>query len=333
VGEIKTVLDEADIQQTSMRIVFVLKIEQALGRFTWLVRTFPFMNIRFDKYNYERDEFKYIKTKDRVSRFVREHFLASAEPDIKLVDPIKRLEDTVCEIARTSAYELKATRDLLVGQLADVETKLANSQQRLEDCLVEMSRKTKNNFESTQEATSTQLDDVGSQVADSKTAINENINVLNERTGKKMDELKATYDDQVRGLKEKVAETGKRLTEQVSGLVTDEMERIGSSLAVVFDKLASMQDEINRIREKQDTLIGLNKKMDSQLANFVIDKDVKTTLSTVVDQLVDDDDTDATDEFVEAEVNINASLNDQDNDDDDDDDDENNEGQQGGSNQ
>jgi hypothetical protein len=33
VGEIKTVLDEADIQQTSLRIMFVLKVQSAVSSF------------------------------------------------------------------------------------------------------------------------------------------------------------------------------------------------------------------------------------------------------------------------------------------------------------
>jgi hypothetical protein len=313
VGEIKTVLDEADIQQISMRIIFVLKVQNTLNQFNW-VRGLSFLNIRYERYNYTTDEFKYIKSKDRVVSFVRKRFFSS-EPNIKLVDPIKRLEDSVIEMSRATSYDLKSIRDLLTMQLGDVETKLSNSQQRLEDCLVEMSRKTKNNFESTEEATTSQLAGVGNQVADSQNAITTNIHDLNTLTTQKMDELKETYDEQVESLKEQINENVERMTEQVSSMMNEQIAKIATSILTVFEKLDSMQSEMDKIRETQATLLDLNKKMESQFANYAIEQNVKEALKTIVDQLIDDNVADVSDGYEEEEVNIDPNVNNRNNED------------------
>jgi hypothetical protein len=326
VGEIKTVLDEADIQQISMRIIFVLKVQDTLSQFNW-VRGLSFLSIRYEKYNYATDEFKYIKSKDRVMEFVRKRFFSS-EPNIKLVDPIKRLEDNVFELSRATSYDLKSIRDLLTTQISDVETKLSNSQQRLEDCLVEMSRKTKNNFESTQEATSSQLDGVGSQVADSQNAITTNIADLNQLTSQKMNELKETYDEQVENLKEQINVNVARMTEQVSAMMNEQIGKIVASISTVFEKLETMQSEMDKIRETQTTLLNLNKKMESQFASYVTDQDVKDTLNNIVDQLIDDNAADVSGDYEEEEVNIDPNVN-RNNDDTDADETDNNENQAG----
>lgn len=161
VGEIKTVLDEADIQQISMRIIFVLKVQETLKRFN-KIACLKCLDISHQSYNY-KNEFKFIKTKDRFFAFMRRKF-ASIEPSIKLVDPIKRLEDNLNELSKRTNSDLKAIRELLASQINDVETKLSNSQQRLEDVLVEMSRKTTTNFENTKEDSSSQMSEVGDKV-------------------------------------------------------------------------------------------------------------------------------------------------------------------------
>lgn len=145
-----------------MRIIFVLKVQDTLQRFQ-KIPCLRCLNITYQKYDY-KDEFKFIKTKDKFFAFFRRRF-ASIEPSIKLVDPIKRLEDNLNELAKRTNSDLKAIRELLASQINDVETKLSNSQQRLEDVLVEMSRKTTNNFESTKEDNENQLQEVQSAVS------------------------------------------------------------------------------------------------------------------------------------------------------------------------
>lgn len=131
-----------------MRIIFVLKVQDTLHRFR-KIRFLHFLDIRHERYDYS-NEYKFIRTKDKLVAFLKQRF-ASIEPSIKLVDPIKRLEDNLNEVAKCTNADLKAIREMLATQITDVETKLSNSQQRLEDVLVEMARKSTNNFETTLE--------------------------------------------------------------------------------------------------------------------------------------------------------------------------------------
>lgn len=295
VGEIKTVLDEADVQQISMRIAFVLKVQKTLAKFHQM-NMLKFMSVRFDKYDYDQDEFRYIKTKDRMVGFFRSYFV-SIEPDIKLVDPIKRLEDNLLELSRHTSYELKNIRDLLTNQLNDVEIKLSNSQQRLEDTLVEMSRKTKNNFESTAQATAAQLDGVENNLVDSQHHITNTIQDLNLLTAQKMVELKVEYADQVSTLRTQMQKSLSDFSASINRIILDQMGNVNVNLNNLFGMLNGIQGEVDKIKDNQDTLLDLTKKMEYQYAEFVIDKEVKETLNEIVNQLVLDDRADDTDEF------------------------------------
>lgn len=104
VGEIKTVLGEADIQQTSMRIMFVLKIQSALYLFrkTCLRR---FLNMSFSKYSLQTDT-RLTQLKNKVWRMLNQ----SRENTIKLSDPQKRLEEAFFEMARSTRDEIKSIR-------------------------------------------------------------------------------------------------------------------------------------------------------------------------------------------------------------------------------
>ncbi len=148
VGEISTILSEADIQQISMRIIFVMKCQSFL-------RSIPFqqkypqlkknLSLSFHNYTYE-DEYVFIKWRDRFFAFMTDKF-TSKEPVIKLDDPQKRLEDNLTELARITNQDLLKIREQLTNQINDVGTKLGNNQQRLEDSLLESARKSTNNIE------------------------------------------------------------------------------------------------------------------------------------------------------------------------------------------
>ena len=100
----KTVLGEADIQQTSMRIMFVLKIQSALYLFrkTCLRR---FLNMSFNKYSLRTDN-PLTKLKNKVWRLLNQ----SRENTIKLSDPQKRLEEAFFEMSRSTRDEIKSIR-------------------------------------------------------------------------------------------------------------------------------------------------------------------------------------------------------------------------------
>ncbi len=303
VGEINTVLQEADIQQKSMRIVFVLKVQETLNHFNQF-KCLKFLHIRFEKYNYD-DEFRYIKTRDKLIAFFGKHFKSSDPSSVGLVDPIKRLDDNLVELSRMTTNDMKTMREILTNQINDVETKLSNSQQRLEDILVEILRKTTNNFETTKEDTLGELANVENNLGDTQKEITNNIQELNDATNQKMDELKESYESQFAAIRQEMNESLTSMTDQVRDFVSDQISGINGTMNGLFDKLSTLQQELDRITETQKNLIDLNRKLESNFQNFIIDHDVKEVLDKIVDQLLEDGgDADKDEDFEELNVEI-----------------------------
>ena len=155
VGEITTVLDEADVQQISMRIIFVLKVQESLKPFIRGEFSKKYLNIQFEDYSYD-NEYKFIKTQNKIIEYLKNKF-SSVEPSVELIDPQQRLEESLIELTRSTNTDIKTIRENLSHQIGEVEHKLANSQQRIEDCLVEMTCRTTTNFESTKEDSSNSI--------------------------------------------------------------------------------------------------------------------------------------------------------------------------------
>jgi hypothetical protein len=141
VGEIKTVLDEADIQQTSMRIMFVLKVQSAVQP---LCENFNFLNniigMHYKVYSYDT-EIRIIKLADTLYEKLIQ-LISSKEERINLSDPQKRLEDSFNETSRLTFEQIKSIKFGFSNQISDVESKLFNSQRRLQDSLNEFSSNT-----------------------------------------------------------------------------------------------------------------------------------------------------------------------------------------------
>ena len=157
-------MDEADIQQISMRIVFVLKVQQSLKPFIKGPLTKKYLDLQFSDYTYD-NEFKLIKTFESILNFFREKF-SSVEPSVQLIDPQQRLEQGMIELGRNTNSDLRSIKDSLVHQIEEVEHKLANSQQRIEDCLIEMNCKSATNLEATKEESSNTIQLLESQIND-----------------------------------------------------------------------------------------------------------------------------------------------------------------------
>jgi ankyrin repeat protein len=149
VGEISTVLNEADVQQISMRIVFVLKVQKSLKSFISGPLTNKYFNLRFESYCYENEP-KYIKIRDKLVNYFRLRF-RSVEPSINLVVPQERLEEKFVEVSKITNTEIKNVKKSLARQLTEIEHKLSNSQLKLENYLLEMQSKTLTSFEVTKE--------------------------------------------------------------------------------------------------------------------------------------------------------------------------------------
>jgi hypothetical protein len=147
--------------------------------------------LRFENYTYD-DEYSFIKIRDRITNLAIQTF-SSKEPEIKLDDPQKRLEDNLTELARITNSDLKTIREVLTNQINDVATKLNNAQQRLEDSLLESSRKNVNNLESTKEDSSSQLIVVETNLINSQNQILFNVNDLYRLTDDRFYALKQSF--------------------------------------------------------------------------------------------------------------------------------------------
>jgi hypothetical protein len=164
VGEINTVLDEADIQQISMRIVFVLKVQQSLKPFIKGAFTKKYLDLQFSDYAYD-NEFKLIKTFEKILQFFKKTF-HTVDPSVELIDPQQRLEQSMIELGRSTNSDLRSIKDSLLHQIEEVEHKLGNSQQRIEDCLIEMNCKSATNLEATKEESSNTMQLLESKIVD-----------------------------------------------------------------------------------------------------------------------------------------------------------------------
>ncbi len=109
VGEIKTVLDEADIQRISMRISFVLKIQSAIDPISKRLNCCgTLLNMTFKSYSYERD-LKLIKLIDQMyKQFLL--FISTTEQDVILADPQKRLEDQFNQMSESTGEQIKSIK-------------------------------------------------------------------------------------------------------------------------------------------------------------------------------------------------------------------------------
>ena len=257
-GEINTVLDEADIQQISMRIIFVLKVQEALRPFHNYEFFKNHLDLRFESYDYS-SEYKFIKSKDKLFRFLKLKF-SSIEPSVKLVDPQKRLEDGMIELSRNTSEDLKSMRENLLNQIVDVEIRLSNSQQRLEDSLVEMSRKTTNNFETTQEDSSNQIKTVQSKLFESQSQIYNTLYDLNRNTSQTFTSLKQSYGSKLKQTELRFIKNQEKMQNNIKELytMTNEISKVNEEHFKSIDQqFCKADDRINEIKSQFDKLIEI----------------------------------------------------------------------------
>ena len=142
VDDIKTILDEADVQLVCMKIIFVLRVQTAVqpirDRCCCLS---PVLNMYFKKYRQEDDNEFF-----RFSQLVYKRFTSvfSKEPAINLLDPNKRLENTFTDASREMNDKIANFKSVFANQMESTESKLLNAQVRLQDSLNEFSTTTNN---------------------------------------------------------------------------------------------------------------------------------------------------------------------------------------------
>ena len=138
VDDIKTILDEADIQLISMKIIYVLRIQKA---FQPLIDSFcclrDILNMNFKKYNKDDDN-KIFKTIDLFLNKIN-NLLSKEDRNVQLADPNKRLENNLSEMSREMNEKFENFKHIFSNKLNETETKLLNAQVRLQDSLNEFS--------------------------------------------------------------------------------------------------------------------------------------------------------------------------------------------------
>lgn len=132
VDDIKTILDEADVQLVCMKILYVLKVQSG-----WLkvCRCLSRKYIIFEKFK-RQDDNQIFKFMENIKRKFA-NLMASKEQKINLLDPQKRLESLLGEQTRETKERIQDIKSLFASHISASESKLVNAQTRLQDSLNE----------------------------------------------------------------------------------------------------------------------------------------------------------------------------------------------------
>jgi len=112
VGEIKQTLDEADVKQISLRIVYVLRFQSATNFLIRIPFLAKFFNMRFEEYNFEKNETKIVKFAFKYYGKVKERVL-KGKNEVALVDPQKRLEELILNLVIQTENDYLALKEAL----------------------------------------------------------------------------------------------------------------------------------------------------------------------------------------------------------------------------
>jgi len=236
VGEVSTVLAEATVQQISIRIMLVLKLQYALKSIYKIKFLNQIIGLTFSSYNYQQDETVFSKKIDYyLNIFIKKLF--KKESGINLIDPNTRLEEKLSLLYLKTDLDCKEIKSTMANQLYDVELKFNSSYQRLEDYLVEMSRKSLNNFESTKDDSSTKLDLVETNLIKSQSKIYNFLNDFRKLNIEKLNSLKQSFSSIIHNL-------------ELSG------NRIYSNLNELFNKL---DNKTNLLKESIENIDFIQK--------------------------------------------------------------------------
>ena len=219
--------------------------------------------LRFEKYTYE-DEYSFIKIRDKLIDLIIQTF-SSREPEIKLDDPQKRLEDNLTELARITNSDLKTIREVLTNQINDVAAKLNNAQQRLEDSLLESSRKNVNNLESTKEDSSSQLLIVEANLINSQNQILINVKDLYRMSEDRFYALKQSFMAKFKKMEENIMPPQINVERSLADLLKKTNEIIKTSNREFLNL-----DELNKsCIDHMNQFLSINKTLVNQTSNLL----------------------------------------------------------------
>ena len=139
VDDIKTILDEADIQLISMQIRYVLRIQKAIQPINnYFSFSKKILNMNFKIYNDKTDN-KLLKLSNIVTKRLNCFAIKEDQIILNLADPNKRLENILLDISREINEKIDRFKQNYSTKLNETECKLLNAQTRLQDSLNEFS--------------------------------------------------------------------------------------------------------------------------------------------------------------------------------------------------
>ena len=267
VGEISTVLNEADVMQISMRIVFALKCQSSSKPFREWPLLRNILDIRRDKYDSKKDDFL-MKLKTSFHRTIDKLF-KSRTPEIKLADPNKRIEDNLAELAKQTSNDIKSFKEVLNNKINDLKTIIKSSQQKLEDSLIDSSLKQANNAENTKEDAFDQLKDVENNIINSNKQIQFVVDDSFGKTnnlflgfkqilGNRMNKMEESISTPIKFIETSVNQLFDR-TDQMTKTTNEEFKHLNKSLMCMINQINDMQSQILKINQEFSLFIKVCK--------------------------------------------------------------------------
>ena len=145
VGEIAQLLARATVQQISMRILFVLQIQNAIRLTKRMGPLRKLFNMNYNFYNYQLSESSFAKRFDQII-YAFKRKLQKAHPRINLDDPFIKLDEKLDYMFNNFETDTNNSKNELLNRVNFIESRIAISQRRLEDKLNEATRKTMDSF-------------------------------------------------------------------------------------------------------------------------------------------------------------------------------------------
>jgi hypothetical protein len=242
VGEIKTVLDEADLQRISLQIVYVLKVESTIKPFQkliWSNNYKTYTRYYTSKGNEEKGEMN----NGWLRKTLRKLMLSfrSKKLVVNLIDPQKRLEETLMLTSKRTNDQLISIKSLLSNQSSGVDVKLNNSQMKIEDTVRDLARSTSSSLDNLNERFISSFDSLLSSVTRGQKEIGES----NARLLKEMLNIQSLH-----------ASRFEALDELFSSSVETSMKRINSYFdflnCYVCQKFFNLDKNLEKFDEKYE---------------------------------------------------------------------------------
>jgi ankyrin repeat protein len=255
VGEIKTVLDEADIQQTSMRIIFVLKVQSVIAAISEKIDLMkPVLGVMlFSKYSYA-NESQLIKFVDSVRERLH-RLLLSNRHTIKLSDKQQRLEDAVEEMAKNTGDEIRSVKIIFNHQLNELETRVTNGQRRVEDSLIEVSRKTHTQIDVLREEAQMAIKSAMLALATAQTSFENACAKMTQRVLDEFAYVSTTVEMKLGGVESRLSDTEQKLHDTMAVFA----QTLRQELSASGERLD------RRMSENKTVMLGLHEQLEMSL--------------------------------------------------------------------